>query len=37
MKVVLDEQFLDEKCQFHHNLDESVPNLPWGFFLPNVL
>ena len=26
MKVVLDEHFWDEKCQFHPNLDESVPN-----------
>ena len=26
MKVVLDEKFWDEKCQFHPNLDESVPN-----------
>ena len=26
MKVVLDEKFWDEKCQFHPNLDDSVPN-----------
>ena len=26
MKVFLDEKFWDEKCQFHPNLDESVPN-----------
>ena len=26
MKVVLDEKFWDEKCQFHLHLDESVPN-----------
>ena len=27
MKVVLDENFSDEKRQLHPNLDESVPNL----------
>ena len=26
MKVVLDENFWDEKRHFHPNLDESVPN-----------
>ena len=27
MKVVLDENFWDEKRQVHPNLDETVPNL----------
>ena len=26
MKVVLDENFWDEKTHFHPNLDETVPN-----------